>query len=74
MKGKRTKMSEQSSAKKKYWVSTFYWMKPPKQPSPLRTGFANKEQKRLYVIMTAFKIAQFAAIVVVALFLLGILG
>ena len=59
--------------KRKYWGSTFYWMKAPSQPSPLRTGFKNKEQKRFYIVMTAFKVAQFAAIILVALFLLGFL-
>ncbi len=63
----------EGTPKKKYWVSTFYWMKPPPQPSPLRTGFKNKEQKRFYIVMTAFKVAQFAAIVLVAMVLLGFL-
>lgn len=66
-------MNEEKPPKKKYWVSTFYWMKPPPQPSPLRKGFANKQQKRFYIVMKVFKIAQFAAIILVALFLLGIL-
>lgn len=65
-------MTEESK-KKRYWVSTFYWMKPPPQPSPLIKGFANKQQKKFYLIMQVFKVAQFAAIVLVALFLLGIL-
>ncbi|MDG6999007.1 MAG: hypothetical protein JRN15_07830 [Nitrososphaerota archaeon] len=65
-------MSEEPR-KKKYWVSTFYWMKPPPQHSPLVKGFANRQQKKFYLIMQVFKVAQFAAIVLVALFLLGIL-
>jgi hypothetical protein len=64
---------KEDQEKKKYWVSTFYWMKPPPPPSPLQTGFANKQQKRFYIAMTALKVAKFAAIVLVALFLIGVL-
>lgn len=72
MSGMQRKMSEEPK-KKKYWVSTFYWTKPPPQPSPLLKGFVNTQQKRFYIIMQVFKIAQFAAIVLVALVLLGFL-
>ncbi len=66
-------MSEEGPQKKKYYVPTFYWMKPPPQPSPLRTGFVNKQQKHFYLAMTVFKIAKVVAIVLVALFFVGIL-
>lgn len=62
---------EEPQKKNKYYVPTFYWMKPPPQPSPLQAGFKNKEQKRFYLAMTALKIAKFAAVVLVALLLLG---
>ncbi len=40
-------------------------------PSLLRGGFVNKEQKRFYYFVTFFKFAKIAAIILVALFIIG---
>ncbi|MHB8567947.1 MAG: hypothetical protein ACYC7D_06920 [Nitrososphaerales archaeon] len=62
--------------KKKYMVPGFYWnsYQPksyPPAPSPLRGGFVNTQQKKFYLFMTVFKIAKVAAIILVALVIIG---
>ncbi|MGA2874083.1 MAG: hypothetical protein ABSE82_00980 [Nitrososphaerales archaeon] len=57
--------------RKKYWAPSSFWMKPPSGPSPLLEGFKNKQQKKFYVMMTAFKVAKVAAIALIALLLVG---
>src|SRR5579875_1774720 len=65
-----------ATKKKSYSVPGFYWnMYQPKSyapaPSLLRGGFVNKEQKRFYYFVTFFKFAKIAAIILVALFIIG---
>lgn len=51
---------------------SFYWDKPlqarPRVPS---TGFVNKQQKRFYIVATAFKLAKIAAVAAIALLIIG---
>jgi len=44
-----------------------YWRKSPPKPGQYQFGFVNKEQRRLYLAMTAFNLAKVAAIVTIFL-------
>ena len=56
---------------KKKFDPSYIWMKTPPKPSPLQTGFVNKEQRMFYLVMTAFRIAKVLAVAVVALLIIG---
>ena len=48
---------------------------PPRSPlqNSLRRGFKNPEQRRLYIVMTAFNIAKALVILMVFLLVLGMI-
>ena len=51
-------------------IPPFYWAAPPR---PRRRRFANGQQKRFYLVMTALKVAKVVAIAAVALMIIGVL-
>ena len=58
--------------KKPLGIPPFYWATPPK-PRPRQAGFANKEQRRFYFLVTALKVVKIVAFAAVALLIVGML-
>lgn len=59
-------------------VPGFYWTmyQPKSYPSssnPLRGGFRNEQQKKFYMFMTVFKFVKVAAVILLALVIIGFL-
>ncbi|MGI0091351.1 MAG: hypothetical protein ACREBS_06545 [Nitrososphaerales archaeon] len=68
--------NSQQDDKKKYaymskYMPKYYKMKPLPKPSPLQTGFVNRQQKMFYVLLTSFRVAKILAVVVLALLIIG---
>jgi hypothetical protein len=54
-----------------YW--TLYQPKSYSTSSPLRSGFQNEQQKKFYMFMTVFKFVKIAAVILLALVIIGFL-
>jgi hypothetical protein len=48
-----------------------YWEKSARKPRSYGVRFVNREQRRLYFVMTAFNLAKVAAIVTMFLLIIG---
>jgi hypothetical protein len=60
------------SERKPLGIPPFYWAKPPKA-SPPSKGPVNKQQRQLYLVLTAFKLAKVVALTAVALLIIGMI-
>jgi hypothetical protein len=54
-------------------IPPFYWAKPPAKPRSPSKGFVNKQQRRLYFVMTGFNLAKLVVAMVVALLIIGMI-
>jgi hypothetical protein len=60
------------SGKKPLGIPPFYWAKPPAK-TPQSKGFVNKQQRKFYFVLTAFKLAKIIAATAVALLIIGMI-
>jgi hypothetical protein len=64
--------TKETPQEKRYEVPKYrYSGKNPPKPGSYQIGFVNREQRRLYLAMTAFNLAKVAAIVMIFLLMIG---
>lgn len=66
---------EKKEEKRRLGVPKFYyWAKSPPKVKPVQRGFANRQQKRLYLVQLAFRTAKVTAMVMVFLLFFAKIG
>ena len=65
-------MSEEATEKRRFGVPKYYyWAKSPPKPSPYQSRSLNNEQRRFKLVIGAFTLAKFLALVVFLFLIFG---